>query len=99
MNTNLHVFMIKHVQKIWLPVKNKSVRSVNSNIQVYSGGACHQTLPQDCLAMVFSRLQSWFSPPMPKLIETPEYGNIYNSFQCLLIILSKYNTFINFVTK
>ena len=58
--------------KIWLPVKNKSVRSMNSNIQAFSGGACHQTLPQHCLSMVVSRLQSWFSHLyMPKLIETP----------------------------
>ena len=52
MNANLHVSRTKHLPRkltIWLPAKNKSTRSMNSNIQVFSGGAC-----QHCLSMVFT---------------------------------------------
>ena len=56
MNANLHVSRIKYLLRkltIWLPAKNKSTRSLNSNIQVFSGG--HATRPSpDCLSTVFS---------------------------------------------
>ena len=41
MNANLDVSRIKHLPReltVWFPAKNKSKRSMNSNIQVFSGG-------------------------------------------------------------
>ena len=64
--------MIKHQPReltVWFPAKNKSKRSMNSNIQAFSGGECHQTLPQHCLSRVFSRLQSLFSQLYSNLLK------------------------------
>ena len=52
MNANLHVSKIKHLPRkltVWLPAKNKSTRSMNSNIQVFSGGVATRPTPSTFL--------------------------------------------------
>ena len=71
MNANLHVSKIKHLPRkltVWLPAKNKSTRSMNSNIQVFSGGGATRPTPSTFFT-VFSRLQSLFSPLCSNLLK------------------------------
>ena len=65
MNANLDVSKIKHLPReltVWFPAKNKSKRSMNSNIQVFSGGEYHQTLPQHCLSRSLAAFNLCLAP-------------------------------------